>query len=95
MEDILAQEYKWSPKDIDDLSIIEIIKFTQLIKARNEITMREKIAEYKILLLIHHAENPQELYEKLDSIEHDKEIDEEIGDLDKLEKLRNRRTYRR
>jgi vacuolar-type H+-ATPase subunit I/STV1 len=95
---MLANEYKWSLAAIGELNVVDMIKFIQLIKTRNELKYKEKIAEYKMLLLIHNTENPQELYEKLDGIENDVDVeaDEEIGDLDKLQNLRNQRSsYRR
>ena len=79
-----------SPLDIEELYLGEVLYYFEKIKQLKEEQQLVELNRYKVLLSIIHGD-PSEILEKLNQISNGEVIDDEIGDIKALERLKAKR----
>lgn len=83
----MCSYYKWSLFDLERLYLKDISRHLRRVKQSNENEVIEKLVNAQLLISIIHSE-PNELSKKLEHLIEGNIYDNEIGDLEGIEKLK-------
>lgn len=88
----LIETYKMNPLDIEELYLGEVLYYHEKLKQMRAQEELLEIIRYKMLISVIHGE-PNEVLEKLNQIEKGEIVDDEVGDLNAIEKLKASRGW--
>lgn len=92
LQSSLIEAYKMSPLDVEELYLGEVLYYHEKLKQMREQEELLEIIRYKMLISVIHGE-PNEVLEKLNQIEKGEIVDDEIGDINAIEKLKASRGW--
>lgn len=76
MEEVLANEYGWTPTVTQELNLWELIQYTSKIKARNEEKTKEELVRMKLFTIAMHGDDPESFIQTLDNMIQGKDPEE-------------------
>ena len=87
----MSYSYKWEIDYVYGLDFYDVLAFNRRIVSREKSKVKAELRRLQMLTVAIHTNEPNEFIEELDRSIKGEENIEEIGDLEGLEKLKNKR----